>query len=272
MKILVYSDLHLDLHPMRVELSEEFLKTVDVVVLAGDITEGTSGLKWAREAFPDQAIIYVDGNHEFYGQHWDKHIDVMRVLAQEREIHYLENDVVTIGGVRFLGCALWTDFALYGPDRKLESMNTARHRMNDYKRIKISPQPETYWQRKHRLFPAMAARRHHASRGWLEEQLAAGEASNTVVVTHHAPHAQSIPDYFQGDQLSPCYASDLEALMGRSSIWIHGHIHDSQDYTVRGTRVVANPRGYKLARGSMENSSFQMDFLLDIGASTPEMR
>jgi len=142
--------------------------------------------------------------------------------------------------VRFLGCTLLTDFALHGAETKLEAMNTARQRMNDYKRIKISPLPEMYWQRKHRLFPAMAARRHQESRQWLEEQLGQGDPQNTVVVTHHAPHPRSIPEDFAGHTLSPCYASDLEALMGRSSTWIHGHIHDSVDYQVSG---VLQPQG-----------------------------
>ena len=169
MKLLVYSDLHLDLYPFKLHLELDFLKTVDVVVLAGDTTEGTSGLRWARETFPDQSIIYVDGNHEFYGQHWDKHIDVMRKLAQDHEVHYLENDAVVIDGVRFLGCTLWTDYALHGAEEKLMAMNTAHHRMSDYQRIKITRPPEMYWQqRKHRLSPAMAARRHDASRQWLK--------------------------------------------------------------------------------------------------------
>jgi predicted phosphodiesterase len=264
MKLLVYSDLHLDLYHLKLQLDPGFLKTIDVVVLAGDISEGTKGLLWAREAFPDKAIVYVDGNHEFYGQNWDKHIDAMRLLAREREIHYLENDAITIGGLRILGCTLWTDFALYGADNKLEAMSTARQHMNDYKRIKISPQPELYWQRKHRLFPAMAARRHQVSRQWLEGQLSHGDPRNTVVVTHHAPHPQSIPDDYTGHPLSPCYVSDLEALMGRASTWIHGHIHDSVNYLVRGTRVVSNPRGYKLRRGGMENTEFKEDFSVDV--------
>jgi predicted phosphodiesterase len=264
MKLLVYSDLHLDLYPLKLQLGSDFLKTIDVVVLAGDISEGTRGLLWARETFPDKAIVYVDGNHEFYGQNWGKHIDAMRELARNREIHYLENDAVMIGGVRFLGCALWTDFELYGAAAKLEAMSTARQQMNDYKRIKISPQPELYWQRKHRLFPAMAARRHQESRQWLEGQLSQCDPRNTVVVTHHAPHPQSIPDDYTGHPLSPCYASDLGALMGRASTWIHGHIHDSVDYLVRGTRVVSNPRGYKLRRGGMENAEFREDFNVNV--------
>ncbi|MFN9475427.1 metallophosphoesterase [Acidovorax sp.] len=263
MKLLVYSDLHLDLCPFKLQLDPDFLKTVDVVVLAGDTTEGTGGLRWARETFSDKAIIYEDGNHEFYGQHWDKHIDVMRKLAKDHEVHYLEDDAVVIDGVRFLGCTLWTDYALHGANEKLMAMNTARHRMSDYQRIKITRPLEMYWQHKHRLIPAMAGRRHEASRQWLDEQLGMGDPENTVVVTHHAPHAQSIPEEFQGHPLSPCYASDLDALMGKAGTWIHGHIHESLDYQVRGTRIVTNPRGYRLRGGGMQNPEFRADFCVD---------
>jgi hypothetical protein len=27
-------------------------------------------------------------------------------------------------------------------------------------------------------------------------------------------------------------------------LWVHGHVHDSFDYTVGKCRVIANPRGY----------------------------
>jgi len=265
MKMLVYSDLHLDLHAFEPQLTRAYMQNIDVVVLAGDITEGTTGLRWARETFPDAAIVYVDGNHEFYGQHWDRHLDVMRTLATEHEIQYLENNSVTIGGVRFLGCTLWTDYALHGGDSKLDAMIAARQGMNDYTRIKIDSPRELYWQRKHRLFPAMAARRHADSKRWLEEQLSQGEPQRTVVVTHHAPHPQSIPPEFAGHKLSPCYASDLEDLMGRARLWIHGHIHESVDYDLSGTRVVSNPRGYKLKNnGGMQNQAFHADFKIDV--------
>jgi len=265
MRMLIYSDLHLDLHPFEHQLPPEVLRDIDVVVLAGDVAEGARGLRWAREAFPDTAIVYVDGNHEFYGQHWDRHLDVMRTLAAEREVHYLENDSATIGGVRFLGCTLWTDFALAGTETKLLAMNTARQSMNDYRCIKISPLPEMYGQqRKHRLFPALAARRHDASRLWLQEQLSQGDPERTVVVTHHAPHPWSIPPAFRGHRLSPCYASDLESLLGQSRLWIHGHVHERVDYEVQGTRILSNPRGYKLLGRGMENQQFRADFLVDV--------
>lgn len=39
----------------------------DGVVLAGDVHTGKSGLRWITETFRDRPVIYVLGNHEFYG-------------------------------------------------------------------------------------------------------------------------------------------------------------------------------------------------------------
>ena len=47
-------------------------------------------------------------------------------------------------------------------------------------------------------------------------------------------------------------------------LWVHGHTHDSFDYTVDGTRVVCNPRGYAKA-GVDENPRFDPDFIVEIG-------
>jgi calcineurin-like phosphoesterase family protein len=64
-----------------------------------------------------------------------------------------------------------------------------------------------------------------------------------VVITHHAPHPGSIAPKFATHPLNPAFVSNLEHLMGRAQLWIHGHTHRAFDYTVRGTRVVCNPRG-----------------------------
>jgi Icc-related predicted phosphoesterase len=84
-----------------------------------------------------------------------------------------------------------------------------------------------------------------------------------VVVTHHAPSQQSIhPRYGVNNKLSPAYASSLESLMGEPvRLWIHGHTHDSFDYCIEGTRVVANPRGY--APRDI-NAGFREDFVIQL--------
>lgn len=49
----------------------------------------------------------------------------------------------------------------------------------------------------------------------------------------------------------------------RVALWIHGHTHDSFDYTVEGTRVLCNPRGYA-KNGVNENTSFHAGLVVQV--------
>jgi Icc-related predicted phosphoesterase len=51
--------------------------------------------------------------------------------------------------------------------------------------------------------------------------------------------------------------------MGRSKLWIHGHVHESGDYMEGGTRVVCNPRGYA-RHGRNENEGFNPSFIIEV--------
>lgn len=252
MRLLIMSDLHNDIASMPVEVDGRRIDAdADVIVLAGDIHEGVHSPMWARENFPDKPIILVAGNHEFYGKFWKRNVRKIREKSQDLGIHFLENDSVTIDGVRFLGCTLWTDFMLDGEEKRAISMIEAERRMNDYRRILLDRTPGTnadfrQFKGKH-LVPVLTRLRHQESVDWLEHELQnsdAGVLERTVVVTHHAPHSNSIPDQFQGHILSPAYASNLSRLMGYAPLWIHGHIHERRDYRLGDTRVVSNPRGY----------------------------
>lgn len=266
MKLLILSDLHLaHLSFSSVHQGRRIDEQADIVVLAGDIDDGVGGFRWARETFPDKPIVYVAGNHEFYGRHWMHHLDAMREAANKYDIDFLEAEAIDLGGVCFLGCSLWTDFELFGADKKSDAMRLARASMNDYQHIKISRSAEFYWVRSKTLIPPLAERRHRGSVEWLESKLKDGvDPAKTVIVTHHAPHPNSIPPRFVTDLLSACYASDLTRLMGKAGLWIHGHMHHSVDYEVSGTRVVANPRGYPHKNGGMENSAFNPTFIVEI--------
>ena len=85
-----------------------------MVILAGDVGTGRNGLKWALKTFPDRPVIYVLGNHEFYGQKLQKLIKELQELADGTNIRLLENEQCSIGEVVFLGATLWTDFGLNG--------------------------------------------------------------------------------------------------------------------------------------------------------------
>lgn len=259
MKLLVYSDLHLEHRPFTVleKDGSRFDADADLVILAGDIDEGVRGIRWARESFADKPVVYVTGNHEFYGHHWTKLLDEMREAAAKYDVHFLETDEIDIGGIRFLGCSLWTDFELFGAGGKSAAIQRARAGMNDYQSIKISRIPEMYWVHGRYLIPELTVLRHRGCRDWLEGKLRHGDPSKTVVITHHAPHPHSVAEHYKSDPLSPAYASDLSHLMGKAGLWIHGHMHESVDYVVNGTRIICNPRGYMHRNGGFENHSFK---------------
>jgi Icc-related predicted phosphoesterase len=266
MKILVLSDLHLTAHTFPAEIGGNRLDAqADVVVLAGDIDDGLGGIRWARETFPDTPIVMVAGNHEFFDKHWFRQVDDMRAAANKIDVDFLEADEIHIAGVRFLGCTLWTDFELFGTNKKEIAMRVAKAQMNDYQCINVSRYAEFHWVHSKHLMPELTVLRHKGSVEWLAQKLAKGDdPKKTVVVTHHAPHPNSVPARFQKDMLSAAYSSDLTRLMGKSGLWIHGHTHHSADYNVNGTRIVANPRGYLFKNGGFENSDFNPTLIVEV--------
>lgn len=260
-RLLILSDLHNDIKPMKPVVDGRRIdEQADVVVLAGDIHEGDQSPEWARKAFPNKPIVLVAGNHEFYGRNWTQNLHEIREKSKALGIHFLENDFVDIEGVRFLGATLWTDFLIHGEDLRPQGMADAGRKMNDYIRIRLDdkePDPS-------KLQPEETRRRHHTSVEWLEKQLDDCDPYATVIVTHHAPCEKSVPKHHAGHPLTPAYASNLNRMMGRAAYWIHGHIHYNANYTVSGTRVVCNPRGYPDAKGKSTNPSFNPFFTVEV--------
>jgi 3',5'-cyclic AMP phosphodiesterase CpdA len=238
MKIWVFSDLHLEVADLRQPFS---IPDADVCVMAGDLCRTpANGVYWLAEhvahAMP---CVYVAGNHEFYGGAIKEGLEDGRAAAARfPNVHFLENDLVIINGIRFIGATLWTDYRIEGHPEL--AMWHARDRMNDYRKIALQRKP---WQR---FVPQTAYRMHQDSRLFIETALKSDQRT-TVVVTHHLPHPNSIPARFKGDLLNAAYASDLSDIIeaGRPALWIHGHTHDSFDYHVFRTRILCNPRGYE---------------------------
>ncbi len=139
MKLLVLSDLHLSHRTFAPTHDGSRIDAkADVVVLAGDLDDGLGGIRWARESFPDKPIVMVAGNHEFYEKHWFRHVDDMREAAKAYDVNFLEAEGIDLAGVRFLGCTLWTDFDLFGVEKKDVAMRVAKAQMNDFHCIEIS--------------------------------------------------------------------------------------------------------------------------------------
>ncbi len=258
MKIHILSDLHTELTAFTPAATD-----ADVVVLAGDIGGGTGGLDWAAQharpggAFAGKDVVYVAGNHEYYGQSWQSLPGVLRDRQQEiglPALHLLDCDEAIIGGVRFLGCELWTDFELFGGDRHAmaEQMAACVTSLTDFTRIRNDGHGN--------LRPGVVRERHLRHRSWLAGKLREspdGRWRKTVVVTHHLPSMQSVEGRWRLDLASAGFASNLDDIAALvDGIWIHGHTHASFDYRIAGCRVVCNPRGYVGMRGAVENQRF----------------
>jgi Icc-related predicted phosphoesterase len=262
MKIQLASDLHLEF--LSRELNHETLirpmPEADVLVLAGDVHLGIQ----AVECFKNWPVpvLYLAGNHEFYARLWEQTRKDIRQACRGTSINFLDNDRIDIGGVRFLGGTLWTDFRQRGFTQS-RSMEYAALRLNDYRLIKTETGT---------LTAAQTLQDHEVSRQWLEEELAKPYEGKTVVITHHAPHTLSIAPRFIGDPLNAGFVSDLTELLFKPDLWLHGHVHDSFDYRVGNCRVVANPAGYIKNRSDMrtirdavfENTNFNPSCVLEV--------
>ncbi len=227
-RLRILSDLHLEAADFAVPAAD-----ADVVILAGDIANGGDGIAWGQIAF-DAPVLYVPGNHEYYDREFDDARLEMQSAARGSSVTLLERGERVLGGVRFLGCTLWTDFALEG-DAGYERAMRHRKWLIDFTAIRWGDRL---------LAPEDTIALHRADAAWLAACLETPFDGPTVVITHHAPHRGSIAPPFASHPLNPAFVSDLDVLMGRAGLWIHGHTHTAFDYDVRGTRVVCNPRGY----------------------------
>jgi predicted phosphodiesterase len=230
-KLHILSDIHLEFAPFEPPATD-----ADVVLLAGDIWVGARAVEWAATAF-DRPVIYVLGNHEYYGGHFKNTLTKMKRAAAGTGVHILDGEALILDGVRFLGATLWTDFAVTGNPTAAQA--EAHQSMSDYYRIRAAAY--------RRLRPADTRAEHLAARMFLQAALREPFDGQTVVVSHHGPARASIAAPFRNgySHLNACYVSDLEVLLGPPvTLWVHGHTHHSFDYRLSGTRVVCNPRGY----------------------------
>lgn len=258
MRIQLLSDVHVEMFDYEPEKLD-----ADVVVLAGDIHTKAHGIKWATEHF-SMPVLYVTGNHEYYGGHLDKTLAHLRAEAEKTngKVMVLERDIVEIAGVRFLGATGWTDFSLAG--NRVFAAFDAENAMSDFKKIRATP-------RHRKLRPADLVQINESTRDWFRRQLAEPYDGKTVVITHHAPLPESIPEWrrISNDELNPAYANDWsdEAFFNGNSVhlWLHGHIHNACDYTKNGVRVICNPRGYAHSCGGQHLvNDFNPGLIIDV--------
>lgn len=306
MRIALMSDLHREFHPAGGRGSTAAVAPAsapfglhgpdlsslrgccDLLAVPGDLDTGTKSAEAlvAASEYLDVPVIYVPGNHEFYGQRIGKAIRQLRARLAGTRVHLLDRDELVLcrgcdgrwnpssalaaentDAVRILGCTLWTDFALLGADKVDLAMDLARGRKNDFRRINVGPDDigrEVY----RKLLPRDTRGFHLRDLRWLRDRLAEPFAGETVVVTHMAPSIMSVPPEIRADLIASTYASPLEGFIEETqpAAWLHGHTHMSSDYAIGRTPVACNPFGYW---GVELNPGFQPDLVVEIRTRFP---
>ena len=259
MKITLYSDLHSEFRrkePWYPKLSQyKNAKYTEVLVLAGDIGVGNQAIKYVKgmsERYPDLPIIYVAGNHDYYKTDLLKMLPKFRVaFADCPNVHFLENDIIEIDDVVFIGSTLWAGFNFIEMNLIIEQ--SVSRSISDFHRIRVGDA---------KLTCQDMIKRHYESVIFINNSLIKFKDRKTVVITHFIP----MPWQHRGiafDNVSYYFQNDLKEIIERNGplVWMYGHTHDNRDEMVHSTRIISNQRGYP---GEYMITPFQEDLIIEV--------
>ena len=246
MKIRLMSDLHLEFRRMSwPSLGDSDKDTV--LVVAGDV-DNAKHLPAFLEAWAPEVkdLIFVFGNHDFYGSSWLRAIEKTKKATEHLDnVHILDQETVVIDGVAFIGASLWTDM----DNNDSLTMYYAQLSMADYRLIRTGPPNEPY-QRRLRGIDTVSLHMRHKEFIFKEIPIQKAAGNKVVVVTHHLPSylcmSEKWKKYSGASSLNGAFASELFEDIANSEpdYWFFGHTHDSMDVMVHNTRAICNPRGY----------------------------
>ena len=241
MKLNIVSDLHMEFHN-NLNLLREIPNDCDYLVIAGDLTTGTSDNSFAKcislLTMRFQGVIYVPGNHDYYHSDFTTINEQLRQLERLYENFYpLINECMEIEGYKLIGASLWF------PDRPDNYRYSGL--LNDFTYI---------YNFKNSVYKANAE-----SVKFINREL----NNKSILITHHLPTIHSISPKYRDRDLNRFYLTDLGSLITfkEPRLVIHGHTHDSFDYILGKSRVICNPYGYF---GREVNPSFKNELYVDL--------
>jgi Icc-related predicted phosphoesterase len=246
MNIQLISDLHLSNDPNFPDAF--FYAEADVLVIAGDLCEvgrlNNLTTLFDRMSKTWKHVLYVLGNHEYYGSSLTAAPAEARRFCQAYDnIKLLNADVVEIDSVPFIGATLWTNMHGGNP----VDMIVCQNAINDYVHIELGDKRDNVfgsWSGCKNITASDTVHCFNEDHSYFLEKFY--DLHDFVVITHHAPSYKSIHECYKFSAVNSAFASDLDGMVefGGAKIWVHGHIHNPVDYMIGNTRVVANPLGY----------------------------
>lgn len=223
MIIHLYSDLHIEhLKRKTVDTILDCMPGGEMAILAGDIgtikkiSQLSRFLKEVKSKY--QYVVYVAGNHEFFGVSLTDGIKILREECQKLGVNYLENDLLIANDLTIWGGTGW--YVDLAGNRIYKSL------MPDFQAIKEF-EPYVYQQ-------------NHLFREGIRK------FKPDLVVSHHLPVKASIDSKFIGSPLNRFFLNDIKDLIDEVEPYAccHGHTHTKVDTYVGNTVILANPMGY----------------------------
>ncbi len=273
MKIQLFSDLHLEVHPHWVATPAP---GADLLVLAGDIGSYQAGSLLSdndfglarfspRHGWPTP-VLFVPGNHEYDALDFDEAHIRLRQSCERLGIVWLEREVFTCRdkherAIRFVGTTLWSDFDALGPASTATETGSSALLALQLKAREKAFRAANYYLKKagttRQGLPMLAEQVRQQAlvcQDWLARSLLLPFAGRTVVITHFAPSLMSVDPRYGLTPGTAGFCNALDALLPQAQLWLHGHLHAPCSYVKNGCRVMANPLGY--ARKN-EQTAFQ---------------
>lgn len=235
MRIQILSDLHLDLLRNPINLNAVFSdmsknsKKCDLLVIAGDLAESSSpGYESyiSRICSMYKIVLLILGNHDWWNAAPDVTLEKLKTIQDKySNLKIMRRATFEIDGFRFVAATMW-----FGDTHQARVISRT---WSDFHQIKA--EKSWIWEQRRK------------DCDFLSKEVKEGD----IVITHHVPLFNSLDQKHltrSGDLgINAMYLNDQSRLISKRNpkIWIHGHTHVANDYTVGGTRIICNPMGYK---------------------------
>jgi Icc-related predicted phosphoesterase len=245
--IRVLSDIHLD-HGTKFKI---VYTGEDVLIIAGDLCnnfnrdDGLAFIKHYLTLNETVIVLYVLGNHEYYGGTIDEVDNFWETVAVNRLTVFGKTPKQlkikhTGRTINFIGCTLWTDL------KQGRLVWKAADFLNDFTFIRDFTEDSFRY-----------VTLHENTVEQMQLLLSKNTVEPIIMITHHPPFENSVTKYFKDDDLNRLFHSNLEHLVQPNMrLWIHGHVHSSCNYAIEKCHVVCNP--------FYENPNFNKSLILQI--------
>ena len=244
-RIALVGDLRLSVPPAKLVSPADLAGDADLMVVVGNIGSGSDSVYWC--GLSSIPTVFVPGVLEYSCREYATTAATMKAMAigfphvtvlddATAHFNFRGTDVRVIGGT------LWSDFLLFGPERRDECMRAARESFAYNSDINIGMAKPRPWAPKH------AIEAFKRTVDYIASELAAPYSGITLVATHTAPTKKVVPATFETDPIAATCHSNLDDLFPYVDAWLC-QTWDPVDLRFGRCRVISNGRGDPCAIG-----------------------